>query len=271
MTNGALSVGMWWDAVAYDEATSSYFLATPGQSENHGVCVVGWDDAYSASNFGAGAATPGGDGAFLVRNSWGKGWGDNGYFWVSYYDQSFARDKGQGTYGGGASYSDVAEVGNYSRNYGYDKLGVTDRLGYTDGSPVWAANRFTATNSREIAAVGFYTLSSGTPYEVWTGRTFKTLTRRAAGTASLPGYVTVKLDTPQSVVKGRTFVVAIRLLSPDGSLPLAIERRADTWQGFQSGATARSGQSYVGPRRWRMSDLTLKYSHANVCLKAFAR
>ena len=271
MTNGALSVGMWWDPAAYDAATSSYFLATQDQWENHGVCVVGWDDSYSASNFGAGPETPGGDGAFLVRNSWGKNWGDNGYFWVSYYDKSFARDKDLGTYGGGASYSDVADVGNYSRNYGYDKLGVTDRLGYTDGSPIWAANRFTAASVRKIAAVGFYALSSGTRYEVWAGPTLKTLTRRASGTASLPGYETVKLDTPLPVVKGGTFVVAIKLLSPDGSLPLAIERRAETWHGFQSGATARSGQSYVGAQRWRMSDLTLRYHRANVCLKAFAR
>ncbi len=271
MANGALSVGMWWDWDAYDEATSSYFLATQEKWENHGVCIVGWDDTYAAANFGAGPEAPAGDGAFLARNSWGAGFGEDGYFWVSYYDQSFARDKDLGTYGGGASYSDVADVGNYSRNYGYDRLGVTDRLGYTDGSPIWAANRFTAASYREIAAVGFYTLSSGTPYEVWAGRTFKTLTRRASGTASLPGYATVKLDTPLPVVKGDTFVVAIKLVSPDGSLPLAVERRADTTYGFESAATARSGQSFVGPLRWRMSDLTLRYPRANVCLKAFAR
>ena len=272
MANGALSVGMWWDPVAYDDVTSSYFLATQEKWENHGVCIVGWDDAYAAANFGAGASTPDGDGAFLVRNSYGGDWGDGGYFWVSYYDKSFARDLGYGTYGGCTSYSEVADVGNYSRNYGYDRLGVTDRIGYPDGSPVWAANGFTARTNRSITAVGFYTLSSGTPYEVWAGRSLKTLTRRATGTATLPGYATVKLDTPLTVTKGARFVVAIKLVSPDGSLPLAIERfrRMDGRLVFAP-TTADRGQSYVGPKRWRMKDLTSTIPKANVCLKAFAR
>ncbi len=38
------------------------------------------------------------------------------------------------TYGGATSYSVVGDVGNYSRNYDYDKLGVTDRMGLPDGS-----------------------------------------------------------------------------------------------------------------------------------------
>ena len=120
---------------------------------------------------GASGEQPAGDGAFLVRNSWGPGFGDSGYFWVSYYDPTFARDLGFGTYGGGASFSAVAAVDDYSRNYGYDKLGVTDTIGYGGRSAVWAANRFTAVSIRPITAVGFYTLSSGTPYEVWAGPT----------------------------------------------------------------------------------------------------
>ena len=272
MANGALSVGMHMDEAAYfDGATDSYYCPTT-ERENHGVTIVGWDDAYAAANFGAGADTPDGDGAFLVRNSYGQLWGDKGYFWVSYYDKSFARDLGYGTYGGCTSYSEVADVGNYSRNYGYDRLGVTDRIGYPDGSPVWAANGFTARTNRSITAVGFYTLSSGTPYEVWAGRSLKTLTRRATGTATLPGYATVKLDTPLAVTKDARFVVAIKLVSPDGSLPLAIERfKRMNGPLVLAATTADRGQSYVGPKRWRMKDLTSSIPKANVCLKAFAR
>ena len=54
--------------------------------------LVGWDDSFSKENFTAG--TPNVDGAWLVRNSWGlEGYGREGYFWLSYADPSFLRDK----------------------------------------------------------------------------------------------------------------------------------------------------------------------------------
>ncbi len=36
---------------------------------NHAIILCGWDDAK---------------GAWLLKNSWGTGWGENGYMWVSY-------------------------------------------------------------------------------------------------------------------------------------------------------------------------------------------
>jgi hypothetical protein len=40
---------------------------------NHGVTIVGWDDAMC-----------GGAGAWIVKNSWGPDWGDNGYIYMKY-------------------------------------------------------------------------------------------------------------------------------------------------------------------------------------------
>ncbi len=67
---------------------------------NHAVTIVGWDDTYSKENFLEGHQ-PEYDGAWIVKNSWGssseefpnwcpEGWGvdGEGYFYISYYDQS---------------------------------------------------------------------------------------------------------------------------------------------------------------------------------------
>ncbi|MBP7585441.1 MAG: hypothetical protein KBA61_15475, partial [Spirochaetes bacterium] len=51
----------------FDEHTSMY----GANDVNHAVVVEGWDDSK-------------GRGAWLLRNSWGTGWGDNGYMWIEY-------------------------------------------------------------------------------------------------------------------------------------------------------------------------------------------
>ena len=263
--NGALSVGMYMDTSAYDPGNATYYWPQR-QNENHGVAIVGWDDSFPASAFQALADTPTADGAFLVRNSWGTDFGDGGYFWVSYYDGSFALDRGTGTWGGCTSYSKVEDVSNYSHIYQYDKLGVNSHWGY--GSPrVWGANRFTAVTTQNIAAASFYTLSSSTQYEVWAGRSLASLSLRASGTSALPGYVTVTFDTKLRVYGGRHFVVAVKLKSPGETFPLATERRIRDWS---PAASARPGQSFISHNGSSWTELTRVRASTNVCVKAFA-
>ena len=53
----------------------------------HAQCIVGFDDTIE---------TPDGTGAFRVVNSWGTGWGDNGFYWISYEAIKNGSDYSQG-------------------------------------------------------------------------------------------------------------------------------------------------------------------------------
>jgi C1A family cysteine protease len=267
MDNGALSVGMNWDS-SYLSNTNPAYYDPYAEGENHGVDIVGWDDDHALTDFDSpDGSVPPGNGAFLVRNSWGTGWGDGGYFWVSYYDKSFAAEQGLGGLGGMSSYSSVEDAGNYAREYQYDKLGVTAHTGYRS-TRVWGANRFTAAADQTVAAASFYALSAGTQYQVWAGRSLRALKLRASGTAALPGYITVPLSSTMRVYQSKRFVVAVRLDSPGEGHPLAIEYPRSGWM---FGATAKRGQSFMSRNGETWIDTTSVYRRSNVCLKAFAR
>jgi C1A family cysteine protease len=48
----------------------------------HAIVAAGYDDKMKIKNAMTGAVET--TGAFLIRNSWGTGWGDNGYGWLPY-------------------------------------------------------------------------------------------------------------------------------------------------------------------------------------------
>ena len=60
----------------YNSKTAAqYYNGT--EEANHAVLLVGWDDSYSKDNF---MITPPGDGAFILKNSWGTDFGDEGIY-----------------------------------------------------------------------------------------------------------------------------------------------------------------------------------------------
>jgi C1A family cysteine protease len=64
-----------------EEAGSTGQIPFPAKGEKilggHAVVVAGYDEKMKIKN----ATTTG---ALMIRNSWGKGWGDNGYGWLPY-------------------------------------------------------------------------------------------------------------------------------------------------------------------------------------------
>ena len=59
------------------------------QMVNHAVTIVGWDDNYKKENFIDGPK-PSRNGAWIVKNSYGTGFGDKGYFYMAYDNATFS-------------------------------------------------------------------------------------------------------------------------------------------------------------------------------------
>ena len=209
---------------------SWYYNGSSGS--DHAVLIVGWNDNFPAADF---VYTPPGNGAFIVKNSWGTGWGDGGYFYVSYYDTQFG--------GALACFDDAESATNYSHIYQYDPLGACTDLG-TGADTLWFANVFTAQSNDPLAAVSFYSLGPDSTYQVYTGSSVTgTKTLRTSGTLPDAGYHTVTLPSTVALTNGAPFVVFVEITSPgEGGYPVAIE---DPESDYSSGATAQAGESYV--------------------------
>jgi len=71
---------------SFSQAAGTGKIPCPADGEKtaggHAVMAVGYDDAMKIEN--SGPKGPESKGAFIIRNSWGTGWGADGYGWLPY-------------------------------------------------------------------------------------------------------------------------------------------------------------------------------------------
>jgi C1A family cysteine protease len=256
MTYGAVSTDMYWTASSYLSDRQSYYYSGTAVA-NHAVAIVGWDDTFDRNWFASAAP---GDGAWIVRNSWGTSWGDAGYFYASYYDTRI------GT--GNAAFVNAVNPDQIAL-YQYDPLGWVTNWGYTGLTTAWAANVFTATSTVTITAVTTYASTVNTGYQIFINTGLNgTVLASKTGTWPFAGYHTVDLDAPVAVSSGQTFVVAVRYTTPGYNYPVPAECYLAS---YSTGATASAGQSYISSDGTSWSDIvTAAWGDptCNFCIKA---
>ena len=262
MQYGAVYSLMRYDDIYFNPLTNAYYY-NGSNDVNHAIDIVGWDDNYNKNNFLNGAP---GNGAFIIRNSWGTDWGDKGYFYVSYYDKLLGNSNDN------LVFMDAEPTTNYNNIYQYDPLGYVGSFGF-ESNVGWFSNVFTARGNERLSATSFYVLSPNSQYNLYVYLNPKsnnpisgTLALFKEGIISTAGYKTIDFGKYISLIKGYKFSIVIKLTTPNSTLPITIEYPLDF---YSSKATAKPGESYVSSNGIFWEDMTYLISNANVCLKAF--
>ena len=240
---------------------------------NHAITIVGWDDNFSKDNFAEGNK-PANDVAYIILNSYGEEFGENGYFYVSYDDFSIEQVMLEVS----NMEEDKSNAVKYS--YQYDELGGNFQIGAQSNS-IFAANVFKKQDSSHVetlSEVGI-TLKEAEGVEVYVNpddddiKKGKLVATYTGNNALDSGYHVLKLSSPIELT-GEKFVVKVKYINAEGaSVPLEcnykssnIQEDDDTMKLFKN-AKSNQGESFVSVDGTEWNDVYNLNLGENVILK----
>ena len=238
----------------YYPDTASYSCPQSGLV-NHAVTIVGWDDTYSKENFPSASGVKN-DGAWIVKNSYGKNWGKNGYFHLSYEDQSITN-----------LVSNTASTSEeYNNNYFYDgaAAGTVTFPSKTINNGYYVSNIFKATagngKDEELGEIVTAVPQDNTDFQIQVYTDLKNTSDPTSGTPAyaepvdytqpLAGIHTIRLNTPVKIPQGTFYSVVIKI--PNGANKFYVEKTTTSTSWFTATAGIDPDQSFFSTsgKKW---------------------
>ena len=176
---------------------------------NHEILIVGWDDNKAWPD------GSGNQGAWIAKNSWGTGWGLNGYFYICYGSGGIGNDS--------MSYSGVRAANLKENLYAEDLGGWLTNVGYGT-TTAYGSNVFKGTVTGEkLAAVEFFVPFYRMSYsiKIWKSVTHPTSDSAhyatqwgttITGTAQEPGYYAIALPA-YTLTVDKEYAVEVKFTS----------------------------------------------------------
>jgi C1A family cysteine protease len=273
MEEGAVGTCMCYDASFINGAYIHYQPPSSPLDPNHAIAIIGWND-----NLATQAPEPG---AWLCKNSWGSGWGNAGFFWISYYDKHACQHPEMGA----VSFQDTI-LSTYRNIYYHDYHGWRATM----PNCTEAFNTFTAEGDELLTAVSFFTAANNVNYTVkiydrFEGGALLDELSSKSGFLNYTGFHTVDLDAQVYLEQNDDFHVYVQLssgghpLDRTSEVPVLLDGAASpvqktTMQGTVVISSANPGEShYKSGSSWLdLYDYNFgnsSWTHtANFCIKA---
>ena len=236
-----------WDT-EFNNYDGSYTLYYPGtRATNHAVLIVGWDDNLTHA---------GGKGAWIVKNSWGAGWGSGGFFTIAYGSARIGTDTGF-----------VSAWMNYDSSGGllhYDEAGMNDTVGWAGSKTDWGLAAFTPPRNTRATRVEFWTTDATTDVDLYVYDTFDGNSPTGLLWSQLnlsyneAGYHSVPINPSLALYAGKDVFLVVQFTNAATNYPLPVDR-------FSPYQWNRTFHSYDGsPGSW--NDVGARF-HADVAIR----
>lgn len=255
---GALYTNFRTEPQYYNFSDNTYYYSGTS-SANHCVTLVGWDDNK---------VTAGGTGAWIIKNSWGSDWAENGYFYISYNDTKVLTEN--------AVIPGKTDFVPGSKVYSYDKYGWLASIAGTtsSGNTGYGVVKYTTTEDQFITKVGTYINTAGTNLEIevydnFDGSQFGNLLGAVTNlVCEFPGYYAFDLPEKIKLNTGTDFFVKVKYLTPNYYYPIPVEKVVS---GFAGNATIEEGKCWRSQngKSWFALGANTDYKF-DLCIKVYA-
>jgi C1A family cysteine protease len=222
---------------SYDGSYTLYYAGT--ETPDHAVLIVGWDDTLTHA---------GGTGGWIVKNSYGTGWGDNGYFTIAYGSASI-----------GTSSSFMHDWQVYDSNgdlWYYDEDGMNNAYGCSN-TTAWGLAKFTADSDTYVTRVELWTWDVNTDVDVYLYDSFDgsnlgaLLAQNEDKSFAESGYHSIALDSPVAVSNGSDVVAVVKVTNDSFLFPIPLDsigpsETGRTYVSCNGNSWADAGSTYSG-------------------------
>lgn len=210
MEYGAVTTRIFWRDEYLNSQNNTYY-SLKDTSPNHAVLIVGWNNNIE---------TKGGTGAWIVKNSWGPSWAENGFFYVSFNDPQMINP---------ITYFPVRlETKTIDNKYGYFSAGLITNMG--DDQPTeYALLKVSPVKPQILTKINTFALRTGTIIEVDIFNDFvnDTLENLISSftfePVRSPGNYTFNIPTK---VYDEVFV-RVKYTTPEYGYPIPVERKIE--------------------------------------------
>jgi C1A family cysteine protease len=209
-----------WDT-EFNNYNGTYTLYYNGtEKTNHAVLIVGWDDTLTHA---------GGTGGWIVKNSWGTGWGgpcgygtQGGFFTIAYGSASIGSDSSMPVL-----WQDYDPQGSV---WYYDEAAPAAFRGY-GSTTAWEMAKFIPPTNTYVTRVEFWTDDYAPDVDVYLYDGFDgtNLSGLLATKLNLQipntGLYSVPLDTPVPVTAGNDVIAVLKITNGAYDKPIPVDAR----------------------------------------------